>query len=196
MAAALALQQQEGQEGSSARFSLVKCMPTWPRRGVAHPDLSVEQSQCLVRACPRTDATHGFFVACFQRPAQTTTTTKAEKAATTKTKTKLEKTAAETKTESRGAWDVEPKGMRYSAARVEPKGVRKRGETSVEDGSQVGTSAEMESHVGRSATTNSTSSTSQERPPLLKKKAKIALAPDGLLQRWISNPDLDPSPEP
>ena len=42
-------------------------MISWHRRGNIHEGLTLEQSQCLVRACPTEDKTNGFFVAYFER---------------------------------------------------------------------------------------------------------------------------------
>ena len=48
-------------------FELAKCLESWPRRGREVEGLSKAQADCLVRALPDQDQTHGFFVACFQR---------------------------------------------------------------------------------------------------------------------------------
>ena len=48
-------------------FVLRAGLPRWPRRGRAVGGLSAAEAACLVRADPAEDATHGFFVACFER---------------------------------------------------------------------------------------------------------------------------------
>ncbi|RHY92061.1 hypothetical protein DYB37_005387 [Aphanomyces astaci] len=48
-------------------FKLVKCLPTWPRRGVVVPGLTEQDADCLVRANGLEDGTNGFFVAYFER---------------------------------------------------------------------------------------------------------------------------------
>jgi putative methyltransferase len=49
-------------------FHLVKCLPTWPRRGRVIPGLTKEDADCLVRVNAIEDGTtNGFFVAYFER---------------------------------------------------------------------------------------------------------------------------------
>jgi len=52
-----------------SKFELVPCLPQWPRRGRVVGGLGSSEAECLVRCDPSADATHGFFVACFDRVA-------------------------------------------------------------------------------------------------------------------------------
>ncbi|TMW57479.1 hypothetical protein Poli38472_003404 [Pythium oligandrum] len=59
---------QSKQNRSAKRpFVLLKCLPTWHRRGMVIPGLNEEQAQSLVRADGHEDSTNGFFVAYFER---------------------------------------------------------------------------------------------------------------------------------
>jgi hypothetical protein len=42
-------------------------LASWKRRGLSHPSLTPEESQCLIRVHPEEDDSNGFFVGCWQR---------------------------------------------------------------------------------------------------------------------------------